>query len=130
MRKRRREGIVLLEAIAALLVVGLTAGAALELFGAHLRAARQASALVTAVALAQDRLAALRLADVAGTGRLPDSLARGATVPPLGAFRWRADAQPARDAALVGLVVTVAWDGGSYTLTTYVREPLAPGRAP
>ena len=60
---RSRRGIVLLEAIVALLVIGLTSAAALELFGAHLRAARRASALVTAVALAQDRLTAIRLSD-------------------------------------------------------------------
>lgn len=125
-----RRGIVLLEAIAALLVIGLTSAAALELFGAHLRAARRASALVTAVALAQDRLTAIRLTDVERLSRLPDSLAHGQFAPPLDAYRWRATAERARNEALFEIAVTITWDGGSYALATYESVPPTPERAP
>jgi len=127
---RSRRGIVLLEAIAALLVIGLTSAAALELFGAHLRAARRASALVTAVALAQDRLTAIRLSDAERAFHLPDSLARGQFAPPLDAYRWHASADHARNEALLQLAVTVTWDGGSYALATYESVPPTPERAP
>ena len=127
---RSRRGIVLLEAIAALLIIGLTSAAALELFGAHLRAARRASALVTAVALAQDRLTVIRLSDADRLARLPDSLARGQYAPPLDAYRWRASAERARDEALIRIGVTITWEGGSYSLATYESAPPAPERAP
>ena len=127
---RSRRGIVLLEAIAALLVIGLTSAAALELFGAHLRAARRASMLVTAVALAQDRLTAIRLIDAERLTRLPDSLARGQYAPPFDAYRWGAAVQRARDEALVQIAVTVTWDGGSYALATYEALPTTPESAP
>ncbi len=127
---RSRRGVVLLEAIAALLVIGLTSAAALELFSAHLRAARRASALVTAVALAQDRLAAIRLSDAEQLTRFPDSLARGQYAPPLDAYRWRATVQRARDEALFQIGVTIMWDGGSYALSTYESVPPTPERAP
>ena len=127
---RSRRGIVLLEAIAALLVIGLTSAAALELFGAHLRAARRATALVTAVALAQDRLTAIRLSDAARLTRLPDSLARGQLAPPLDAYRWRAVAERAKNEALLQIAVTVTWESGSYALATYESAPPMPERAP
>lgn len=127
---RSRRGIVLLEAIAALLVIGLTSAAALELFGAHLRAASRASALVTAVALAQDRLTAVRLTDTERLLRLPDSLARGQFAPPLDAYRWHATVERARNEALFQIAVTVTWDGGSYVLATYEGVPLTSETVP
>ena len=127
---RSRRGIVLLEAIAALLVIGLTSAAALELFGAHLRAARRASALVTAVALAQDRLTAIRLSDTERLTRLPDSLASGRFAAPLDAYRWRAVAERAKNEALIQIAVTVTWESGSYALATYESAPPMPERAP
>lgn len=130
MSTRSRRGIVLLEAIAALLVIGLTSAAALELFGAHLRAASRAGALVTAVALAQDRLAAIRLSDVDRRSRLPDSLARGQFAAPLDAYRWRAVTERAKNEALIQIAVTVTWDGGSYALATYESAPPMPESAP
>lgn len=127
---RSRRGIVLLEAIAALLVIGLTSAAALELFGAHLRAARRATSLVTAVALAQDRLTAISLTATERLSRLPDSLTRGQFPPPLDAYRWRASAERARNEALFQIAVTVTWDGGSYALATYESASPAPEGAP
>jgi type II secretory pathway pseudopilin PulG len=127
---RSRRGIVLLEAIAGLLVIGLTSAAAMELFGTHLRAARRASALVSAVALAQDRLAAIRLADAAQLPRLPDSLARGQYAPPLDGYRWRAMVVRVRAEPLLQIGVTVEWDGGSYTLATYQSVPPTAESAP
>jgi len=127
---RSRRGIVLLEAIAALLVIGLTSAAALELFGAHLRAARRATALVTAVALAQDRLTVIRLSDAEPLTRLPDSLAQGRFAPPLDAYAWRATMERAKNEALLQIAVTVTWDGGSYALATYESVPPMRERAP
>lgn len=123
MPSRVRQGFVLLEAVVALLVIGLATAGALELFSAHLRAAARQPALVTAAALAQDRMAAVRLLPPEGMRRLADSLARGRFAPPFAAYRWRATTARARNANVYEIRVDVSWSGGNYTLATSASAP-------
>lgn len=123
MPSRVRQGFVLLEAAVALLVIGLATAGALELFSAHLRAAARQPALVAAAALAQDRMAAVRLLPPEGMRRLADSLARGRFAPPFAAYQWRTVATRARNANVYEIRVDVSWSGGSYTLATSASAP-------
>ena len=127
MSSRVRQGFVLLEAVVALLVIGLATAGALELFSAHLRAAARESAIATAAALAQDRMAAVRLLPPDAMPRLPDSLARGQFAPPFADYRWRATTVRQRGENLYDIGIEVYWRDGSYTLATSasVRPELA-----
>ena len=118
MSSRVRRGFVLLEAVVALLIIGLATAAALELFSAHLRAAARQPALVTAAALAQDRMAAVRLLPPEGMRRLADSLARGQFGAPFADYRWRAATVRQRGQNLYDIRVDVFWRDGSYTLAS------------
>lgn len=118
MSSRVRQGFVLLEAVVALLIIGLATAGALELFSAHLRAAAREPALVTAAALAQDRMAAVELLSAEEMHRLADSLARGQFAPPFADFRWRATTVRQRGENLYDIRVDVYWRDGSYTLAT------------
>ncbi len=123
-----RRGFVLLEAVVALLVVGLAAAGALELIAAHLRAAARQPVLLTATALAQDRLAAIRLLDPAALRRLPDSVSGGEFPTPFAGFRWRATATPSVEQNLYDIRVDVSWAGGGYSLVSRQSAP-APAAA-
>ena len=118
MSSSRRRGFVLLEAVVALLVVGLAAAGSLELIAAHLRAAARQPVLLTATALAQDRLAAIRLLEPAALRRLPDSLASGRFPSPFEAFRWRATSAPSVEQNLYDVRVHITWADGGYTLAS------------
>ena len=123
-----RHGFVLLEAVVALLIVGLCAAAALELFASHLRAADRGPARLTAAALAEDRLAAVRLLEPVQLQRLPRSLAQGRFAPPLEQYRWRATVTPASERDLYDLRVEIAWPHGVFTLATREVVPSPPNR--
>jgi len=75
--RRARAGFTLLEATVAMTIVGIVGAGALAAFGADLRAADRARQMLPAVALAQDRMAILDLADAHTLRVLPDSMARG-----------------------------------------------------
>ena len=123
MSSRVRQGFVLLEAVVALLIIGLATAGALELVSAHLRASSRQPALVTAAALAQDRMAAIRLRPPGELRLLADSLARGRFAAPLGDYSWRAAAVRRREENLYDIRVDVYWQGGSYTLATSESVP-------
>ena len=118
-----RRGFMLLEAVVALLIVGLTATAAAELYGAQMRAARREPRLVTATALAQDRLAAVRLLEPEQLARLPDSLARGRFAAPFAEYRWTAAATRSRLDDLYEVHVEISWLDGRIALSTLVYAP-------
>ena len=115
---RAKRGFILLEAAVALLIIGLTAGAALELYGAQMRVIRREPRLLTATTLAQDRLAAVRLLEPEQLKRLPDSLARGRFAPPFAEYRWSATATRSSIDDLYDLRVEVSWLDGRIALTT------------
>jgi prepilin-type N-terminal cleavage/methylation domain-containing protein len=125
MLPRVRHGFVLLEAVVALLIIGLASAAALDLFATHLRAAARQPALLTAAALAQDRMTALRFLSAEELRRLPDSLARGEFPAPFAGYRWRAAATRSREESFYDLRVDVEWSAGRYTLASLTSVPLA-----
>lgn len=118
-----RRGFMLLEAAVALLIVGLTATAAAELYGAQMRAARREPRLVTATALAQDRLAAVRLLEPEQLARLPDSLARGRFAAPFADYRWTAATTRVKLDDLYELHVEITWLDGKIALSTLIYAP-------
>ena len=123
MRNDRRRGFVLLEALVALVVVGVVSAAALELLAAQARAAARAPALVVATALARERVTTIRLLHLERGRRLPDSLAQGTFATPFTAYRWRSEVGYSRDAALQDIHVRVDWAGGSYAVDTRENVP-------
>lgn len=123
-RRRARRGFTLLEAVAALVVIGITSAAALGAFGADVRASARLRHAAAAEALAQQRLATLRLLPRAQLVRLPDSLAHGTFAPPLAEYRWRASAAAVRgEDDFFQLRVEIAWADGAYGLVTRHYRP-------
>lgn len=120
-----RRGFFLLEAAVALLVIGLVAGAALELHATQLRAAARGPQLVTAVTLAGDRLAVVRLLEPAQLARIPDSLARGRFSAPFAGFRWQTSVARSRQDDLYDVRVDVTWSDGSVALVSRIYSPLS-----
>jgi len=89
-----RRGFTLLEAVAALAILGIAGVAALESVGGELRAADRARTAVTVSALAQDRLAAITLLPTGELQPLTDSLARGSFPSPFRDYAWTASVRP------------------------------------
>ena len=121
-----RHGFVLLEAVVALLVIGLVSAAALDLVSAHLRAAARQPALLTAAALAQDRMTALQFLPEEELRRLPDSLARGDFPAPFAGYRWRATTTRSRDESFYDLRVEIESSVGRYALASVASVPPGP----
>jgi type II secretory pathway pseudopilin PulG len=126
----RRGGFVLMEAVVALTVIGLVAVTLLGMTAAQVRTAGKAQQLLTARALAEERLATLRSLDYFDLIDVPDSLRAGEFPEPFGAFSWRADIAPVDgeyDLFTMGVVVTTG--GEAFTLRTLVHEPRPAGAA-
>lgn len=119
-----RRGFTLLEALVAVLIVGLAGVAALETVGAELRTASRARHTLHAAALAEYRLETLRVLPPGELRSLPDSLADGAFAPPLEGYRWAASAREVPgEPGLYDARVTVRWSGGSFPLETRLYRP-------
>ena len=114
---RARRGFTVLEAAVAVAIIGMISIGALAAFSADLRAAQRAQDLLPASALAEERLAALELADPTRLAMLPDSLTRGRFGPPFERYEWTASARPVRgERSLYDFAVRVRWETGEYTL--------------
>jgi prepilin-type N-terminal cleavage/methylation domain-containing protein len=119
-----RAGFTLLEAVAALAVVGLAAVAALAAVGGELRTAERARRALEAGALAEYRTAAVRMLPPGEVRVLPDSLARGRFAAPLDGYRWTASTRELpEERDLFDLQVQVVWATGAYTLRTRIYAP-------
>lgn len=119
-----RSGFVLFEAVVALAIIGLVAIAVLGTTAAQVRTADKAQLLLTARALAEDRLAAVRSLDHYGLMDMPDSLAAGTFPAPFEAYSWRAEVEPVTDEYdlfTVAVVVNVGAD--AFPLRTLLHEP-------
>jgi prepilin-type N-terminal cleavage/methylation domain-containing protein len=117
-------GFSLLEAIVAITVVSLAAVAALAALAGELRSARLARESMTAAALAEHRMEALRLLPPEGMRLLPDSLERGRFGPPFEAFAWTAAAEPAPGVPdLFDVSVRVTGPEGEFSLATRLYRP-------
>lgn len=121
-----RRGFTLLEAMAALTVIGLTSAAALAAAASETRAAARIDHAITAEALAMQRMGTLRLLPRAQMERLPDSIARGQFSPPFGGYRWRAtSALVPGEQDIFDLRLVLEWDDGTYAFATRHFSPRA-----
>jgi prepilin-type N-terminal cleavage/methylation domain-containing protein len=127
---RGRDGFTLLEAVVALVVLGMAGAAALSALASELRTAARVNEALPAVALARDRVSAIRLLSAEAVAHLPDSLGRGVFEPPFDTYRWEASARVVRDRPdLFDVNVTVEWDTGRYSIWTRLYRPMSLLRA-
>lgn len=131
--RRTRRGLSLLEAVAALAIVGATSAGVLAATGAGVRTAERSRRAHEAEALAEEQLALVTVAGGTTLPLLPDSLAHGVFAPPFDEYSWDVTVQP--DATLPGLYavqVDVTWAGGAQSLQSalYRRPPGRAGGAP
>lgn len=120
----RTDGFLLLEALIGLAIIGIVSVALLATTGAQVRAADQASVLLVASSLAQDRMAAIRILDYEGLSSPPDSLLEGRFAPPFDEFAWTARVEPtAEEYDLFAIEVEVTGRGRSYPVQTLIHRP-------
>jgi prepilin-type N-terminal cleavage/methylation domain-containing protein len=118
------KGFSLLEAVVALAIVGLAAVAALGAFAMELRTAGQAARALEGQALAESRLAAVRLLQRSELEPLADSLRNGRFPAPLQEYQWQASSERVPDREdLFQVVVAVHWTEGAYSLGTRLYRP-------
>ena len=123
-RSAPRRGFTLLEAVAALVVIGISSAAALGAAASEMRAATRVRHALTAESLAEQRLAVLRLLPREQLLSLPDSLARGVFPVPLNEYQWRATSGLVRGTQdLFVLRLAVEWSGGAHVLATHHYSP-------
>src|SRR5512140_1412351 len=116
---RARRGVSLLEAVAALAIVGVTAISALAAVGAEMKTAERARRAIIVEALAVERQAFLGLMTDADLLNLPDSVAKGQFDPPMDEYKWTTVATPnSAYAGLYDVKVTITWPEG-VTVGTY-----------
>ena len=131
---RRREGLlrcvqavagfVLLEAVVALAILGVASIALLQVRAQQIRVASQARELLTAQALAEDRISAIRLLDYELLADPPDSLLEGAFPVPFEAFSWTAEVALIEDEYdLFGVEVVVLGPVERFPLRTLMHRP-------
>ena len=122
-----RAGITLLEAVAAIAIVGLTAVSALESVGGNMRTAEKAKRAMEAEALATSRLDFMELMNDRELQALPDTVEKGTFPVPLNEYSWKTTSTPVSEqAGVYDIRITVNWSTGSYTVRTYAyrRPPL------
>ena len=120
----KREGFVLLEAVAALMIVSVVGIAVLGMLGGQFHASSQAEATLVADALLRDRLDRLELMSAGELAPISDSLRQGKFSPPYDGYTWsiRVD-QIGSVKSIFDASVTVAWRDGSVTAATRVFRP-------
>jgi type II secretory pathway pseudopilin PulG len=121
---RAEAGFSLLEAVVALTIVGVTSVSVLAAFGAELRASDRGRHALEARALADDRLARLRLASIRDLEPLADSLRHGRFASPFQAYEWEARSHtvPGRT-DVIDLMVDVRWEAGAFAEGTRLYRP-------
>ena len=117
---RSRRGITLLEAVAAIAIVGMTSVAALEAAGGEMRTAERARRAIEVEELATSRREFMDLLTDTELQSLPDSVAKGKFPPPFDQYTWTTTSAPISDPnGLYDIHVTVNWQNGSYLVRTY-----------
>jgi prepilin-type N-terminal cleavage/methylation domain-containing protein len=130
------QGFSLLEAVVALAIVGLAAVASLAALGQELRSSERVRRALESNALAEERLARLRLLPREELSPLADSLRQGHFGPPFADYTWQlaSRSMPGRD-ELLDVELVIRWPDGAYPLVTRLHRPrselprLSPGRA-
>jgi hypothetical protein len=115
---------VLLEAVVALAILGVASIVLLQVRAQQIRVATQARELLTAQALAEDRISALRMLDYLLLSDPPDSLMEGVFPPPFEDFSWTAEVEIMEDEYdLFGVEVEVTGPAERFPLRTLVHRP-------
>jgi hypothetical protein len=118
----RRAGFTVIEAAAALSILSIVVVGWLVAVGQELTSLARAAEMMSAAALAEDRLAAVRLFASGVDLRLPDSIRAGRFPAPIDAFSWEAESRPSTvHPLLMDVRVTVRWSGGEESLVARVR---------
>ena len=129
---RARRGVSLLEAVAALAIVGATSAGILATTGAGVRAAERARRAHEASALADETMARIALLSDEALRVLPDSLSGGTFAAPFDEYDWEASVQgDVQVAGLFTVAVSVQWEGGVHSTTTALyRRPVVRANGP
>lgn len=115
---------MLLEAVVALAIIGAFVVGVLAATGAQVRTAAAGSELLEAAALADDRLAAIRMLGYEELVDPPDSLLAGTFPPPFADYVWTTSVAEMEDEYdLFGVEVVVSGPGETYPLRTLVHRP-------
>jgi len=124
MNPMRRSGFVLLEAVVALAILGMASIVLLQVRAQQIRVATQARELLTAQALAEDRISAIRMLDYELLADPPDSLMAGVFPDPFEAFSWQAQIALMEDEYdLFGVEVEVLGPAERFPLRTLMHRP-------
>ena len=126
-RLSSRAGFSLLEAVAAIAIVGITSVSALEAVGSNMRTAEKSRRALEAEALATSRLDFMDLLTDRELQALPDTVESGKFDKPLDEYSWKTTSTPVSEqAGVYDVHITIEWLTGSYTLRTYQyrRPPL------
>jgi len=117
-------GFVLLEAVVALAILGVASIALLQVRSQQIRVASQARELLTAQALAEDRVSAIRLLNYELLAEPPDSLLEGVFPVPFEAFSWTAEVALIEDEYdLFGVEVVVLGPVERFPIRTLMHRP-------
>ncbi|MGD2121207.1 MAG: type II secretion system protein [Gemmatimonadota bacterium] len=120
---RRPNGFVLLEAVVALAILGMASIVLLQVRAQQIRVASQAHELLTAQALAEDRIAAIRTLDYELLADPPDSLMEGVFPTPFEEFTWRTEIALMEDEYdLFGVNVEVLGPAERFPLRTLIHR--------
>jgi len=118
-----RSGFVLLEAVVALAILGVASIVLLQVRAQQIRVASQAQELLTAQALAEDRISAIRMLDYILLDDPPDSLVEGVFPPPFEEFTWNAQIELMEDEYdLFGVQVEVLGPAERFPLRTLLHR--------
>ncbi|HUG26107.1 hypothetical protein [Piscinibacter sp.] len=119
-----RRGFVLMEAVVALAIISLISIALLATTASQVRTADKAALLLTARALADDRMATLRMMSYDELVDVPDSLLAGTFPAPFTDYSWRMEVAPVDDEyELFSVAVAVDVFDESFVLRTLLHEP-------
>lgn len=125
---RSEEGILLLEALIGLAIIGIVVISLLAATGSQVRLADKADVLLTAAALAQDRLATIQLMGNEDFARPPDSLLTGSFPAPFDEFTWNAEVEEAEgEYDLFAVRIIIAGRGETLPLETLIHRPAMTG---
>jgi hypothetical protein len=114
----------MLEALVGLAIIGMVAISLLAATGSQVRSAAKADVLLTAAALAQDRLVTIELLDNEGCTKPPDSLLAGTFSYPFDEYTWTAELEAVdEEYDLFAVRITVTGRGEVLPLETLLHRP-------
>lgn len=119
-----RRGFTLLEAMIAVMIVGLAAVAALSSFGTLLRTGERVRDALEANVLADQRVAVASLLSSDELAHLPDSVKQGQFAAPFERYTWHTSSRERHgERGLFDVSVSVRWRSGEYAIATRLYRP-------